>query len=321
MAIRLTIDSYLSGGSIDEALRKSEHDVLGFSFKNLLDTLSELENDLLETIFVLDTPGRTQLCGALSRDADDIAQAIAKLSSVSLVSRVESESGERYVLGNSIRDLLRAYPRNLAARARTATWIERTKSSEEQAIRTQLEQNISPVALGFIPLETDAQQIAYCKQIKAAAKRENRSMLVDVESQLRQQLSVNSNSSFLHRLYGWALLELDDPGSATTHFQRAIALDVNDPAPLYGLAISNQAQGNRKDIYAPTKTLIDAGWGDPLTAGDFYANRIWSMYFLAANIQERFAEVFDRTIDWSNHLEDLPSFAIGKSLSEGVETH
>jgi tetratricopeptide (TPR) repeat protein len=315
LAIRLTIDSYLSGGQIDDAMRKTEQDVLGFSFKNLLNNLSSLENDVLEALFVLDSPGRAQLCGALEKDVDQIAHAIAKLSSVSLVSRIESESGERYALGSSIRDLLRAYPRNLAVRSSTAVWIERTKSSEERAIRTQLEQNISPVALEFIPADTSAHHIGYCKKIKSAAKRDNRAVLVDLEAQLRQQIAGNQNSSFLHRLYGWCLLELEDPGTAVTHFQRAVALDPTDPAPQFGLAQAFHAQGNRSDMYEPTRGLITDGWGEPEKAGSFYANRIWSMYLLAAQIRELFPEVFEQTVNWRQLVDELPSFALSRAAT------
>lgn len=315
LAIRLTIDSYVSGGSIEEALSKSEQEVLGFSFKNLLDNLSELENNILEALFVMDASSRSQLCGALGRDADEVAQALSRLFSVSLISRIETEADERYLLGSSIRDLLRSYPRNLSIRSQTAIWIEKTKSSEEQAIRTQLEQNVSPVSLSFIPAETSAQHIAYCKQIKSASRRDDRAMLVDVEYKLRQQLASNSTSSFLNRLYGWTLLELDDPGSSINYFQRAIGLDTTDPAPLFGLAMAIQAQGNRTDLYTPTKTLVDHGWGDPSKSGSFYANRIWSMYFLASNIQEKFGEVFDRTANWKDYLGDLPSFALSRAAA------
>ncbi|QHJ00966.1 hypothetical protein GT347_25045 [Xylophilus rhododendri] len=315
LAIRLTVDSYLSGGQIDDALRKTEQDVLAYSFKNLLDTLSTLENDVLETLFVLDAPSRAQLCGALDCDADEIARSIGKLSAVSLVSRIESELGERYTLGSSIRDLLRAYPRNLPIRSKIATWLEKTKSSKENAIRVQLEQNISPVSLEFIPPETSAQLIAYSKKIKSASKRDSRNVLVEVEGELRQQIGADSTSSFLFRLYAWCLLELDDPGTAITYFHKAIATDPLDPAPLFGLAQSIQTQGTRADMYAPTKTLIENSWGNPAQAGSFYANRIWSMYLLAANIKELFPEVFECTVDWQKHLTELPSFALSRAAT------
>lgn len=315
LAIRLTVDLYLSGGQVDDALRQAGQDVLGFSFKNLLDTLSTLENDLLEALFVLDSASRLQLCGALEKDADEIAQAIGKLSSVSLVSRIESDSGERYTLGSSIRDLLRTYPRNLSTRSRTAAWVEKTKSSQEQALRSQLEQNIAAVALEFIPPDASAQHIAYCKKIKSASKRDNRSALIEVEGQLTRQIALSPDSSFLHRLYAWCLLELDDPATAITHFQRSIGLDANDPAPLFGLALAIQAQGNRADMYEPTKALIDKGWGDPAAGGNFYSNRIWSMFLLSANIKELYSEVFESTVDWKDRLDDLPSFALSRAAT------
>jgi len=315
LAIRLTLDLYLSGAEISEALKKTESDVLAFSFTNLLDQLTELQNDILEVVFVLESPNRAALCSALGASADDLAEAISKLSKTSLLVRVPTESGECYNLGNSIRDLLRAYPRNLDIRGKTGSWLSKTQTSAEQALKLQLEHNVSPVDLAYMPLGGSPALIAFCKQIKAASKREDRRALTEIEGQLRQQLSSDNGSSFLHRLYAWTMLELDDVAMAVQHFQKASSADKNDPAPRFGLALAYQTQQKWILLHETTSSLIEDDWGLSNRAGKYYANRIWGLYLHTAILAEKFSLVFEKTSDWEKLIYELPSLTVGRATA------
>lgn len=312
LAIRITIDLYVSGAEISEALQKSEKDVLAFSFTSLLDQLSELENQVLETVFALDTPNRSEICGALECSVDEAAEAISKLSKTSLLTRLEADNSEVYSLGSSIRDLLRSHPRNLAMRSKAAEWLMQSKATAESALKLQLERNISPVDLNYIPSNTPASLIAISKKIKAAVKREDRAALVQIEGELRHKLFAESDSSFLCRLYARATFELDDHATAVNQFKRACALNPDDPAPMFGLALAYQRH-NISELYQVTKSLINGGWGSTEKAGEHHANRIWGLFLHSANIAERFSEVFDSTADWEAKLDSLPSLAIGRA--------
>ena len=312
LAIRITIDLYVSGAEISEALEKSEKDVLAFSFTSLLDQLSELENKVLETVFALDTPNRSEICGALECGVDEAAEAISKLTKTSLLTRFEAEGSEVYSLGSSIRDLLRSYPRNLAIRSKAAEWLMQSKATAESALKLQIERNISPVDLNYIPPNSPASLIAISKQIKAAVKREDRAGLVQIEGALRHKLFAESDSSFLCRLYARTTFELDDYSTAVSQFKRACVLDPDDPAPMFGLALAYQKH-NISELYQITKSLIERGWGAPEKAGDHHANRIWGLFLHSANISEKYSEVFDSTKDWEEKLDTLPSWAIGRA--------
>lgn len=315
LAIRLTVDLYLSGAEITDALKKTESDVLAFSFTNLLDQLSELQNNLLEVVFVLESPNRAELCSALDASTDDLAEAISKLSKTSLLVRTAGETGECYNLGGSIRDLLRAYPRNLGMRAKTGTWRAKILSSAEQALKLQLEHNVSPVDLAYLPIGNSPELISLSKQIKAAAKREDRRTLSSIESQLRQRMSSENGASFLHRLYAWTMLELDDIQMAVQHFQWAIAANKDDPAPVFGLALAYQAQQKWAPLHETTKELIDNKWGLPEKSGKYFANRIWGLYLQTAIYTDQFSLVFSETENWEQSMSELPSLAIGRATA------
>ena len=313
LAIRLTIELYISGAEITEALQKAEKDVLDFSFTSLLDQLTPLENNVLETIFSLESPNRTELCGALDCSIDEIAQAISKLSKTSLITRQDSDAIETYSLGSSIRDLLRSNPRNLSIRSKAAEWLAKSRETAESALKLQLERKISPVDLHYIPPQTPASHIAISKQIKAAVKREDRAGLVKIESQLRHMLAAEVESSFLCRLHAKTTLELDDVTTAISQFQRSSALDPSDPAPLFGLALAFQSKSNKIEIYNATKRLIDLGWGDAEKSGAQHANRIWSLHLHSANVSDKHDEVLELTADWNEKIDVLPSLAVGRA--------
>jgi len=315
LAIRLAVDLYVSGADIHSALKKTEADVLAFSFTNLLDQLSTLENNVLEVVFVLESPNRAELCSALETSTDDLAEAVSKLSKTSLLVRAANETGECYHLGGSIRDLLRAYPRNLAMRAKTGTWRAKILSSAEQALKMQLEHNVSPVDLSYLPIGDSPELISISKQIKAAAKREDRRTLSAIEGQLRQRMTSGNGTSFLHRLYAWTMLELDDIQLAANHFQLAIAANKNDPASVFGLALAYQAQQNWVFLHNTSKDLIDKNWGTPEKSGKYYANRIWGLYLQTAIIAEDFSLVFNATANWENEMNQLPGLAVARATA------
>lgn len=313
LAIRLAIELYLAGAELDTALQKSEQELLSFSFTNLLDRLSSVENDLLEAVFVMEQPSRSDLCSALDISADVASQAISKLSKMSLVVRQEEpDSRETYVLGASIRDLLRSHPRNLQLRSRIVSWVSKSRTVAQELMRQQAETNLSRVELSYFPASAHPSLISTCKQIKAAVRRDDRSALVAIEIDVRHKLE-SQPSPLLHRLFAWVAFELNDYATAVTHFQKASAIDKTDPAPLFGLALTLQAQGNWSDLSLVTEGLIDDGWGETDQGGQYYANRIWALHLQALNIQERQDDVLKLTDDWPDRIDRLPSLAIGRA--------
>jgi hypothetical protein len=311
LAIRIAIDLYASGASIAEALLKSEKDVLSFSFTSLLDHLSPLENHVLETAFALERPTRSHICGALNCSVDEAAEAISRLSKTSLLTRVETANSEVYALGDSIRDLLRAHPRDLRVRSLAAQWLIKSNATAESAKKLQIDQNVSPVDFNYIPQDAPSSLISISRRLSAAIRREDRATLVQIEADLRQQLFSDS-SAFLCRLYARTTLELDDVATADSYFQKAAGLDPEDPAAGFGMAITSQMQ-NRPDLYTISKKLIESGWGSVEKSGYHYANRIWSLFLYSANVAGKYQEVFLATANFENQIDSLPSLALGRA--------
>ncbi len=162
LAIRLTIDAYIAGIDITEAIKKTDKDITDFSFRSLLDSLSNSDNSVLEAIFTLDHPSRAQLCEALQLSQDSVAEALGKLQKTSLISRLE-ESTETFEIHSSIRELLRAQPRDVETRLRVNTWLKKSRDSIDSALKLQASKNVSQVDLRFIPPSTSANLISISK--------------------------------------------------------------------------------------------------------------------------------------------------------------
>lgn len=312
LAIRLTIDSYLSGKDIVEALAKTEKDVVAFSFSNLLETLTTKENQVLESIFTLGNPSRADICDALSSNSDEIAIAIGRLHKTSLISRKDDGLGETFALSDSIRDLLRGNPRDLEVRSQVANWLQRARDSVDSAMKLQASRGTSPVDLAYIPSNTPAQLIELAKQAKAAIKREDRQKLVSLESKVRAQIAGEPESSFRYRMAGLITLELGDSVTAIDYYNKASQLDPNDPSPLFGLSLIYQ-RTDFPALQATTKILLENGWGDPEKAGPHYAGRIFGLHLFSLNCQEKYPEVFELSSNWESQLKVMPSFALARA--------
>ena len=312
LAIRLTIDSYLSGKDIVSALEKTERDVVAFSFSNLLETLSDLENKVLEAIFILGSPSRSDICEALSSDSDAVAESIGRLHRSSLASRVIDEAGEKFELSPSVRDLLRGNPRDILVRENVGKWLQNSKDSIDSAMRLQASRGTSPVDRWFIPNGTPSQLIKISKETKAAIQREDRQKLVEIESILRSQIASEPTSSFRYRITGIIAQELGDNLTAIDNYKKSNNAESADPAPLFCLCLIYQ-KTDFDSLKDTTDQLIRNGWGTPEKAGLHYAGRITGLNLFALNCKENYPLVFEITADWKKNLKTLPSLALARA--------
>lgn len=313
LAIKLTADRFLIGESLDEALRRTEQDVLSFSFTNLLDQLSAPANEVLEVVFALESPSRQQLCGVLERSADEVAEAIAQLAKVSLILRQEKDGEEVYVLAGSIRDLLRANPRREEIRRKAAAWSVRNRDWTDSALRHQSGVNASPLSAFYITPNVPAHLIARARELRAALRREDRASVVSIERDLRHRLSTDHQSSFLYRLYAQCVKQLGDLPVAISHFQKAAALDPTDPAPLFNLAAIYLDQGRTEELNQCTTRLLESGWGNAEKSGVTNGSRLWGFHLHSLNVREKYEEVFALTTEWEDEGVQLPMLAIGRA--------
>jgi hypothetical protein len=297
LAVRLTIDYFSSGHDIDTSLGKTNDDVAAFSFLNLLEVLSVTANDVLEALFVIDEPNRAKLCDALSIDMDEASRAISELARTSLIVRRDTDSGEVYGLGTSIRDLLRSSPRNIKVRSNILNWLSKSEAAVLEAMRLQTERKISQLDPNYIPPGTSASMILVAKEVVHASKVDDFKRLTNLEFKLRQQIEDQGATGFRHRLHARVLLELDDRLDAEKSLRAAIQCDPADPCPklmLAGILLRATKPAETESIVSE---LIEQGWGESEKAGN-QTGRLWGVYLHSLIYQDKLDLVFSLTQSW-----------------------
>lgn len=305
LAIRLTVDLYLAGKDISEALHQTTREVSAFSFTNLLEALSDDANQILEALFVVENPSKNILCDALGFDMDHISAAITELNKTSLIKRVEIAGVETYQLGTSIHELLRSNPRNVGVRSKLIEWAAKSRTGASETYKAQQDNNVPMIDLFYIPEGVPPSLMAIAKKVKKKISNKRDSTRVgDLEMLIRPQLDIHGNVSFLNRIYARVLHELEDLKSAEVFYNKAIALDDKDPAPRYGLVYNHNRLHQYSEMVDVCDWLISNGWADIGKSG-IYAHRVWFFYFQALNFLDKLDDVFYKTQNWESESGDL----------------
>jgi hypothetical protein len=310
LAIRISADLYAAGGDFNEIINKTKNDILSFSFSSLLDLLSKIEGNILEVIFALTEPSRSDICSVLQIDIDLVAESIAKLGKTSLINRLAGHEVEKYELGSSVRELLRARPQNVLIREMANKWIANNSANLELQYDFQKEKNIYPTDLYFLPLNSTAQEASLLKKL-IVAKNENTALL-QIETQAKTLLTTKNQSSFLYRVLGRVYHLLNDDNAANEHYIKAINLNAEDPAPRFALVLM-RVKNYPKETFEHIDYLMKNGWGTSFKSGEFHANKISSLYLHICNICEKFEEVFTYTTGAEELVNNYPHLAIQRA--------
>lgn len=312
LAIRLTIDLYLSGKDISDALAKGDQDVLTFSFTSLIETLSDNEVKILESLFVLEDPTKSDLCSILKLSHDEVSFSISRLSSMSLISREDDDNYETYSLASSIRDLLRVNPKKPEIRQQVVSQISKEKSTA-LSLRKQLsDRNVKPISLEFAPEHAERKYLPLLQQVSSAVKNNYRPVLQQLIEACKRKIDSDKNSAILYRIYAHALIGLEDYIEAINFFNKAYSIEPNDHATKYGLQIAYTSLRDHDNAFNTGVFLIENGWGEPEASGNFIANRIWNWTLRSSNFKDDLSFTFEKTSNWEERSHELPALGLSR---------
>lgn len=297
LAIRLCIDTYINGNDISYAITKTNESVTTFSFTNLLESLSETSQKLLEAIFVLETPTKVDLSESLGLDIDLVSSAIGELGRTSLILRQQTEVTEQYSLSRAIRDLLRSRPNNMHVRTQINAWLRQSKALTSELIKTQNKKGILPIDHNFVPINTPPILIQICKPLDSAIRRRDLNLIGSIEQKLRSQIQSYQTNVFLFRNIGRAQESLQDFQGAINSYRKAIELDSKDPAALFSLASILLKQEEYPESEQICIKLLELDDLNEITLGN---KKSWvlSLLLRALLYQEKLDDVFDLTQNW-----------------------
>jgi hypothetical protein len=127
LAIKLTLDLYISGQELPKSVAKSSNMVAEFSYTSLIDKLSNEAIEILEALFLKPNIDRSELNDILGLSLDNIAHGIQELSKTSLIIRKSNSSVELFMLSSSIKELLLITPRNIETRNQIQNTLSKRK--------------------------------------------------------------------------------------------------------------------------------------------------------------------------------------------------
>jgi hypothetical protein len=155
LAIKMTLDLYLSGKEIPESINEAKNNIANFSFSNLIESLSNNAIKILELIFIESKSSRKLICEILEITTDEAASVINELSRTSLINRSSNEKTESYEINGSIKDLLIINPKCLEIRTEIQNKLNRQVTLSNEVDIQQRASNLPEWHFQYIPPNTD----------------------------------------------------------------------------------------------------------------------------------------------------------------------
>lgn len=264
LAIRLTIDLYLKGGSIESSIQCANKEIARFSFRNLIDTLSDNAIKILECLYIKPNSTRIDLREILNLSEDEIAESIHQLSNTSLIVRKTDDDSETYKLGESISNLLLSNPRNIDIRGQ----IQRDISKRNHAIAMHTEQQkrlgIQKNSINYIDNNLPSSFKFLLMDLNKKIKTRKYNQLSALSERFLEIEKDFTNLSAFHVGYGRLLNEMKAYSKAILRFERAIELEPDSIIAKYFCGISYFLQWKSEEsvkifeeLYAQKDTLGD----------------------------------------------------------------
>lgn len=303
LAIRLTIDFYIKGGDISQSIQQSQKDIASFSYKNLIESLSENSIAILEAIYVLNESIKTELIDFLELTNEEISESINELSKTSLIIRNTNQEGiDSFKLSDSIRDLLLINPKNIEVRTRIA---ENLKLMKEKI----LVQTTRNVQLGLTPFDDDYVEPNTDRTLHALILDLNKflsntyvnrkhSDLVNLKKKFSDILMYNSKDYQVHYNFSRVLAELKDKAGQLRSLEKS--LEINPKCYRANLAIGkyhfyNSDYAKALEVF---DKLIIKGFNNPEVTARNFSFSLTKLRLLCLLYLSKYDVILEITDNW-----------------------
>lgn len=323
MAIRLGVDSYILGSSLDDSINCASNDVLNFSYRNLLDVISEESVAVLECLFLQDPQTRIELAENLEASIDLVAKGIHELARTSLINRDSAQQQELYSLYPSIRDLLLVAPRNVKLRGLIQQRILRRRTAAVGA--EQYQNGKSKYHNDYVPPELPEvlKNVLY-ETNNVLAKLGRTSTPEDalkILGRLRELRNEYQNIPVIWRYSSKISAKLGDYGTAEADLRRAIEIDPNDLSSLKILGrLAHDLHDYKLSLDCYTKIKDLSEWSlEVMDARN--ARYCCNGYLLAQLYLGKSEEILRETQDWAseNIFKDIRGSFRARAWKRSVE--
>lgn len=299
LAIKLAVDYYIIGNELPKALSKVKKDIAEFSFKNLVDALSEISVSILELLFLKGDISRRDISQYLEVDVDESARGIAELTKTSLVLRDSNGDAELFSLNGSVRDFLLMNPRNLGVRKKLREKIDKNKDVLRSIASRQRDRNISEYSEYYIPSDCpdDLKLLLHRAVPKLLAKNISPDSLRNLYREFDESREIFREEFLYYRIFSIIYRKMGDPTDEKVHIEHALKLKSTDVASQ--ILIAKHIHERRdyqkaRDQYAQIMSHASQG----LMNDEVIWRVVLNGYYLATLFLDRIDEILDVTKDW-----------------------
>lgn len=300
LAIRLTVDAFLTGKDLTTATGQTHIEVVEYAYDNLISSLSESARLLLELLFVSGAPlTRDAAAGILEWSVDQVAESFQQLSRTSLVTRDAGESEEVYSLTSSLRDLLLVQPADPTARAQIQRRIRELRTAVTAIERVHDRTLMHPLADDFAPEGTAPDIQVALFQVRRVTSRNpvERAAVARELEKLNVLMQAHVNHPLLHRARGICFLTLGDRERAKSEFRKASEFELDPPSALR-LANILREDKQLKEAVEWGKRLFDNGWNDPQRSNATAAGHVAKAFLLPLIFLGESDDALEYTQSW-----------------------
>lgn len=300
LAMRLTIDLILLGKDINQALSQATSDIVEFSYKNLMNALSNTAIHILEVIFLNSKTNKMELCSILDKDMDVVSSAILELSRTSLITKVYNDETEEYSLSESVKDLLLTSPKNIAIRGQIQGNLKRQAVLSQEIDKLQAE--VPYWHLDYIPSETqDDLKILLSRTVKALSKyRKSKDIdeLTGIYKELKEKIYLFEVNQVFLRIYARVLEELNDYPTAEKYYLQTLKGDEGDIISLSCLSKMYFSVEDYEKSAKYNKLIIDLNILNNEAHISRFSRSVYQGYFVSLLRNNQYQQVLDETKEW-----------------------
>ncbi|MCT4672705.1 MAG: NB-ARC domain-containing protein [Prolixibacteraceae bacterium] len=306
LAIRLTVDLYSTGKSLTESMLQSQSNIVDFSYRNLIDSLSDNAVSILEVMYILGSEvQRKDLVSYLELTFDDIQEAINNLTRTSLIFAKHTDYGEAfYSLSESIRDLLIRNPRNILIRNQIQARVQsrRVKIQQHSNKTKQLEE--SRFSDSYIGTDDENLRSIIIDINKELDKKKyklniNETLLVEYRSKLElygrcsENYELHFHQSRIHDYF-------NEHVEKQNCLERAYCLNINDPRVNLALAICYFKQKRIKDAIPLFEKNMEKNLHLPDKSDKKFSFSLINCYLHSLLESAEYSKIEEVTKDWIN---------------------
>jgi len=300
LSIRLTLDLYTAGKEIPASINVANKEIASFSYRNLIDSLSEEAVKILEALFVSDGSDRITLCEILTISREDLAEGISELSNTSLITRKVSEDGEIYNLSDSIRDLLLVNPRNIQYRENIQSEINKRKVLTNQIEADQVSHSVPIYHWDYIPKELNENLKLLLTELNKSIRKFSikAEKAISLNKRFKDYDHLYEGIAIFNRGYARVLEALNANDLAISRYKKAIEIDENDPNSKIFLAMLYHKCSNYDLSHSLYKELVDLGWDKEKDGDTKIAHLVVTGFYISMLFDHKYDEILDLSKNW-----------------------